>query len=182
MSSRWTAGRRWSHPFRQGVVTICSTGVLLLVGCAGESQQAREAAADRPTRKAEFTRCPAVHIAVPDGFRPARRELPALSDNHMGEVTTYRSGIRRITVYSGPDLYDALEDLDTTADAVETARHEFTLYSTLLAPELLIAVLDVEDVKDDRFDEPCDSAGVLTRHVERRDMMALLRGFRIERG
>jgi hypothetical protein len=99
----------------------------------------------------------------------------------MGRILTYRSSRgQSIRVYAGPDLYDALEDLDTTGSVVRARGRAFTLYGTLLAPELLIAVLDVESVEDQGFRDPCEDAGVLTKHVSRRSMIALLRELRIE--
>lgn len=160
-----------------------AAGLCLAVLASGcQAFEADEPVAE-PTRKVEFTDCPTVRLAAdPPGFRLARRQLEALRDNHMGEVATYRSEGRSVVVYSGPDLYDELEDLDTTAERVEAADLHFTLYSTLLAPELLIAVLDVERLDDPRFEEPCDSAGVLTRHVTRPEMLRLLRQLRVEPG
>ena len=152
----------------------------LATGC--QAFEADEPVAE-PTRKVEFTDCPTVRLTdEPPGIRLARRQLEALRDNHMGEVVTYRSGGRSVVVYSGPDLYDELEDLDTTAERVKAAGLDFTLYRTRLAPELLIAVLDVDRLGDSRFVEPCDSAGVLTRHVTRQEMLRVLRQLRVEPG
>ncbi len=148
---------------------------LALLAAAGCASTASEDPGVRPTRAAEFTSCPSLRLSeIPDGFKVSRRQLEALSDNHMGEVTTYADGKRSIKVYSGPDLYDSLEDLDLTADVVRTDEFEFELSSTLLQPELLIAVMDEE-----QFDEPCDSHGVLTRHVERAQMLELLAGLEL---
>ena len=138
--------------------------------------------APRPTRPAELDSCPEISLTnVPAGFRLSRRRLQALPDNHMGEVVTYRSDRQSLTLYSGPDLYDELEDLDTTAERVETDRLDFTLYSTLLAPELLIAVVDVDKVEGASYVEPCDDAGVLTRWLTREEVAEVLDEVRLAR-
>ena len=161
-------------------------GALAITGviAAGDADQgAPGAAAEPPSRSVGFTPCPSLALREPpSGFRLARSELSALSDNHMGRTLTYRSDEgRTIRVYAGPDLYDALEDLDTTAEVVRARSRRFVLYSTLLAPELLIAVMDTRAMKAPGFDGPCEEAGVLTRHVTRRAMLALLRDLQVER-
>ena len=118
---------------------------------------------------------------VPEGFTLVRRRLRALPDNHMGEVATYRSGRQTLTLYSGPDLYDELEDLDTTAQAVDTPELPFTLYSTLLAPELLVAVVDVEEIDGRPYSEPCEDAGVLSKWLSREEMVEVLHEVRLAR-
>lgn len=155
----------------------------LLAGCAGTGADG-ETAAPLPTRQAEFTSCPSVALASPpEGFRLARSELAALADNHMGRVLTYRSGEGQvIQVYSGPDLYDELEDLDTTAEAVTAGGRRFTLYSTLLAPGLQIAVLDTERLEGEGFEEPCEDAGVQSLRLSRGAMVDVLGDLQVEVG
>lgn len=143
---------------------------LVLVGATGCTEAVSTQPAPGPTRAAAFTKCAEVSLSqAPSGFSLAARELEALRGNHMGEVVTYRSGTRTIQLYSGPDLYDSLEDLDLTSERVTTTSRSFALSSTRLAPELLIAVL-----QDKRLEEPCDNVGVLTRHVPRATMVEVL--------
>lgn len=165
-----TAPRRGGGSFRaarRSLSTLVALGLLAVAGCASA---ATEDPGPGPTRAAEFTACPTLRLEeIPEGFTAKRRELQALSDNHMGQVATYRDGNRSIQLFSGPDLYDTLEDLDLTAERVTTDDYEFTMSSTVLQPELLIAVMDEAGLK-----EPCDSVGVLTRHVDRGMMLEIL--------
>ena len=90
----------------------------LLLASSACALVAEDQPGDRPTRATDFDSCPEISLQeVPEGFTLVRRRLRALPDNHMGEVATYRSGRQTLTLYSGPDLYDELED-----DSIEEFR------------------------------------------------------------
>ena len=157
------SGRRW-WPLL--VVTLLAVG-----GCG----PAKHEPAAVPTRAAGFRNCPEAHLRpLPAGFRIVRRDLSALGDQYMGELKIYRDGPRQIQVFSGPDVYDKLDDMDLVSRRVSVDGRTFELWTTTIDRNLLVAQL-----VDDRLRQPCDNVGVLTRHVPRSTFLRLLRDLRL---
>lgn len=152
--------------------------LLVVAACAaaGGCAQPVEPTAPRPTRSVAFDSCPKVRLApLPSGFELVRRRLESIGGNRMGEVVTYRRDSEVIQAYSGPDLYDRLEDLDLVAKPVQTERYLFSVSTTTLAPELSIAVLDEKHLEG----ATCTDAGVVTRHVPREEVPGVLESFTV---
>jgi hypothetical protein len=152
--------------------------LVLLATVAGCGPAKHGPAAPPPTRSAGFRHCPEAHVRpLPAGFRLVRRDLSALGDQHMGELKIYRSGRSQIQVFSGPDVYDKLDDMDLVSRRVSVRGRTFELWTTTIDRNLLVAQL-----VDDRLRQPCDNVGVLTRHVPRATFMGLLRDLRLAPG
>lgn len=160
------AGRRGRRSWPVLVVALLTVG-----GCG----PAKHEPAAPPTRAAGFRNCPEAHLRqLPAGFRIVRRDLSALGDRYMGELRIYRDGRRQIQVFSGPDVYDKLDDMDLVSRRVSVRGRTFELWTTTIDRTLLVAQL-----VDDRLQEPCDNVGVLTRHVPRPAFLRLLRDLRL---
>lgn len=163
------ARRRGRRPW-----PVLVAALLAVVGCG----PAKPGPAAPPTRAAGFRNCPEAHLRqLPAGFRIVRRDLSALGDRHMGELKIYLDGRRQIQVFSGPDVYDKLDDMDLVSRRVSVGGRTFELWTTTIDRTLLVAQL-----VDDRLQEPCDNVGVLTRHVPRATFMGLLRDLRLAPG
>jgi len=92
----------------------------------------------------------------------------------MGSLTVYRKGLRQIQVFSGPNVYDKLDDVDLVPRQVEAGGRSFQMWTTKVDPALLVAQL-----QDDRLRPPCDNIGVLTRHVPTSTFKQLLADLRV---
>ena len=159
-----------------GVARRCRPVLLaLLVLLAGCGAARHAPAAPPPTRAAGFRTCPEAHVnPLPAGFRLVRRDLSSLGQQHMGELKIYRHGTQQIQVFSGPDVYDKLDDMDLVSRRVSVEGRPFEVWTTTIDRTLLVAQLE-----DDRLQAPCDNVGVLTRHVPRARFMGLLRDLRV---
>ncbi len=114
---------------------------------------------------------------MPAGFELVNRSLHRLGDRHMGMVRVFRNGRQQVHLYSGPDLFDQLDDLDLTSRELTVGRSRFLLWSSKVTPELLVAVL-----VDHTLVAPCDHIGILTRYVPPVRMHDFMRDLRVDRG
>lgn len=149
---------------------------VVVVGTAGCSSDPQppgapaKASQPAPTRPVEFVNCPRADLRPsPPGMELVGRELEALRDNHMGAVLTYERGKQRVKVFSGPDLYDALDDVDFSTRRIQVGRRTFDFSSTTIFPTLYVAT-----VVDERLSAPCDTVGVLTQNIPRGQVLELL--------
>ena len=92
----------------------------------------------------------------------------------MGTLKIYRNGVRQIQVFSGPDVYDKLDDVDLVPRQLEAGGRSFQMWTTKVDPALLVAQL-----QDDRLRPPCNNIGVLTRHVPAATFEQLLAHLRV---
>jgi hypothetical protein len=149
------------------VAAVIAAASFGLAGCGPSEVHTPKA---EPTRPVDFEKCPKARLVpLPPGFHLVNRELQALKDNHMGELLVYNNGKRQLQVFSGPDLFGSLDDIDLTAVRVTAGGHDFDLWSTAIFPDLKIAVL-----QDGRLKEPCTNVGLLTKNIAKPDVIKLL--------
>jgi len=151
------------------------TLLTLLAGCGGHSTRAEQQASQAPTRGVGFKDCPLAEVQpLPGGFGLVRRDLTSLGGQHMGVLKIYRDGVRQIQVFSGPDVYGKLDDVDLVPRRVQVGGRTFQVSTTHVDPTLFVGQL-----QDDGLRPPCDNVGVLTRHVPMSTFLELLRDLRV---
>jgi len=162
-----TAARSWpAVPVR-----LVLLGLLVPLAACGGTVDRPEKVTAAPSRSATIRHCPEAEVRpLPAGFRLVRRDLSSLGDNHMGQLKIYRDGRRQVQVFSGPDVYDKLDDMDLVPRRISLDGRTFEMWTTAVDRSLLVAQLD-----DDRPEAPCDNVGVLTRHVPLATFKQLLR-------